>query len=100
MAVLFSMRCTGLVHLESVVGRVVCAESLLRWMEGPLKGTLSASTGRSEITSFPRSRRTFFFIIHHLHLTRKLGFLFSCLPFDGSQDREGVAILRLLFFMA
>lgn len=76
MAVLFSVRCTGLVHLESVVGRVVCAESLLRWMEGPLKGTLSASTGRSEITSFLRSRRTFFSLSTISIWPGSLGFCF------------------------
>lgn len=43
-------------------------------------------------SQLPKKQKDIFFIIHHLHLTRKLGFLFSCLPFDGSQDREGVAI--------
>ena len=88
MAVLFSMRCTGLVHLESAVGRFMCANSLLRWMEGPLEGTFSAGIGWGEITSFPRSRRIFFFFIHHLHLTRKLRFLFSGLPLLGLRTEK------------
>ena len=75
-AVLFSVRCTGLAHLESAVGRVVCADSLLRWMEGLLKGTLSASIGRSEITSFPRSRRIFFSLSTISVWPGSLGFCF------------------------
>lgn len=34
----------------------------------------------------------FFFINNRLHSTRKVGFLFSYLPFDGSQDKEGMAV--------
>ena len=76
MAVLFSMRCTGLVHLESAVGGFVCANSLLRWMEGLLEGTLSAGIGWGEITSFPRSRRIFFSLYTISIWPGSLGFCF------------------------
>lgn len=90
-AALVSVQCAGLTHLEECSGQSVCADSLLRWMEGPFKGTPSASVGPGEIASIPRSKRMYFFFINnHLHYTRKRWF-FSF----GLRDKEGMTIRDL-----
>lgn len=77
--------------------RGVYADSLLRWMEGPFKGTLSASVGPGKITSFPRSKG---YIYIFFSLEKEVRFLVFCLPFDWSQGQRGHDNLGPLFFTA
>lgn len=91
-AALVSVQCAGFTHLEECSGQSVCADSLLRWMEGPFKGTPSASIGPGKIASIPRSKRIyiFFFINNHLHYSRRL-----CFFLFGLRDKEGMTIWGL-----
>lgn len=93
-AVLSSVPCAGLAHLEECSGQGVCAGSLLRWMGRHRRDAVSQPrTGWS--TSFPRSRRMLCSLTGISIRDGSSGVLFPCLPFDESEGQRNMAIWGL-----